>query len=864
MIDAAVAPGIPRDAARLPVAQTALGSAYLVLDSAVHARFIFCKRQNAIATLRCYERLMDCRRCHCLIALGAASLITLAGCGGGGGASATAVNPRVVTTPTASPTTSPIAMSSPTASPPTNTATIGAISLESLGPRNLTLYRPAFPNGASVGSGKSNGVIEDPNNSNVLYSLYGRGHGQIGGAGIANSGGVYKSTDGGQSFSATDTGLADAFVDDLWIDPSNSNVLVVGTWATGIYRSTNAGATWSLTRSTSALQFAYQAGVLYCACSTDGVLASTDAGQTWSVVVTASNGQGFESIGAGKTTVFAATNGVGSEVYRLASGIWSLAYTFSAAQSAAVQEIAVSPLSDSTITIFNGNYPNTMGAGAPAELYLSQDGGNTFNEEPVPEVVYNTWGQAWFWIQAIEYSPTNPTRLYALGQGPLEYSDDFGNTWTSTFDVAQYGSVGDGRGLNLLPNANGGDQCFVSSDQGEMFAPDCTTMMTAQQIFIGVSTSITYGVAVSGNNLFVLMQDYDGIVSQDGGQTWNDITFQPEGGAAADDPYVANQCFAAATGYALYTTTDGCAGMLSANPTFVASAAGIGPSAWPTDWIAFANDGATVWTIGASPGQFYVSHDVGITWHQIPNPPDSLNVPQAIDVDPTNPNHLLAATARFYLDAATIYDSTNGGQSWTPVQGASACFAPLSMDFYPQNTNVDVLACTTGEQINPVGGTGVALYRSGNGGATWTPLRFTPTPTLVANVRRVSAGISERRRVRDSIAARERERPMDAAFPVAPGFEPAFGTQAAAIRFNPSSSTPILAMATTAGLYVSGDAGTTWAQADTATITHCFDGLVWQNGYLYVSSIGQGILRSTSPLQPVTTTTNSARRSHLP
>jgi hypothetical protein len=787
------------------------------------------------------------------------ALLSLSGCSAGGAASSVPISNTAGPGRTAAPAATPTMVASQTPSPLGSVAAIPNVTLQSLGPKNLSLSRPAFPSGALVGSGKSNGVIEDPNNPSVLYSLYGRGHGVVGGAGIVNSGGVYKSNDGGQTFAPIDNGLGDGFVDDLWVDPANSSVLVLATWLDGIYRSTNGGANWTLVRSTSAAQFAYQRGTLYCACMGDGVLSSSDAGQTWSVNVTASNGQAFESIGAGKSTVFAATSGLDSEVYRCANGVWNLAYAFSAAQPVAVDAIAVSPLSDDYVTIFNNYYGNTMGTGEPPELYISKDSGTSFNEEQVIQIDYNTWGVNWFWIQAIAYSPTNPTRLFALGQGPLEYTDDFGHTWNPTFNVTTYGSVGDGRNLAILPNASGGDQCFVSSDQGEMYAPDCTTMMNAQQIFEGASTSYTYGVAVSGNTIFVTMQDYGGVVSQDGGQTWNDITFESEGGAVATDPYVPDECIAADPGFAIYTTTNGCAGMLSANPSYTATTPNIYPQiVFPTDWIAFGSDATTIWTFGIKAGQFYYSHDAGTSWQALTTPPDSTQVPDTVDIDPSNPAHVLVGVSPPNVAAANVYASVNSGQSWSSVSGVTNCSWPMSMDFDPAKPLVAVLACSIGW-----GATGnIAIYRSLDGGNTWTSTSFSPTPAVADRARRV-IGLETVRRTnaRDSIAPPNRERPMTAAFPIAEGFlEPSYEFQPLKLRFNPQSSTPILALATTAGLYLSGDAGVTWTQVDTNTITHFFDGLAWQNGYLYASTIGQGILRSAAPLQQVNAT-SSIRRS---
>ncbi len=56
--------------------------------------------------------------------------------------------------------------------------------------------------------------------------------------------GLYKSEDGGLSWSRIDSGLPAAEMMSLSIDPNNPDVMYIGTWDFGIYKSTNGGSTW--------------------------------------------------------------------------------------------------------------------------------------------------------------------------------------------------------------------------------------------------------------------------------------------------------------------------------------------------------------------------------------------------------------------------------------------------------------------------------------------------------------------------------------------------------------------------------------------------------------------------------------------
>ena len=58
-------------------------------------------------------------------------------------------------------------------------------------------------------------------------------------------GGVWKSTNGGASWRAVNTGLTDTFVSALAIDPDTPTTLYAGTGYGGVFKSTNGGGDWS-------------------------------------------------------------------------------------------------------------------------------------------------------------------------------------------------------------------------------------------------------------------------------------------------------------------------------------------------------------------------------------------------------------------------------------------------------------------------------------------------------------------------------------------------------------------------------------------------------------------------------------------
>jgi photosystem II stability/assembly factor-like uncharacterized protein len=56
---------------------------------------------------------------------------------------------------------------------------------------------------------------------------------------------IWKSTDGGASWTASSSGLTNSHVECLDIDPNNSQVIYAGTYQGGIWKSSDGGASWA-------------------------------------------------------------------------------------------------------------------------------------------------------------------------------------------------------------------------------------------------------------------------------------------------------------------------------------------------------------------------------------------------------------------------------------------------------------------------------------------------------------------------------------------------------------------------------------------------------------------------------------------
>jgi hypothetical protein len=121
-----------------------------------------------------------------------------------------------------------------------------------------------------MGSFGPSSIAVDYSNSSTIY--------------VANSGGPYKSTDGGSTWNASNTGVPST-PSNLAMDPQNPATLYLIAGST-VYKTTNAGASWSsLFYGINSLVIdPSNPRVLYGASSASfgrGVRKSTDAGQTW-------------------------------------------------------------------------------------------------------------------------------------------------------------------------------------------------------------------------------------------------------------------------------------------------------------------------------------------------------------------------------------------------------------------------------------------------------------------------------------------------------------------------------------------------------------------------------------------------------
>jgi len=122
------------------------------------------------------------------------------------------------------------------------------------------------PVGDQLQSMSVNALALDPNNANTLFAGTGEGYGNP--DSLAGSG-IFKSTDSGVTWNLLPSTSSFLHVNRIAIDPSNSQIILATVDPGGIYRSTDGGATWSLS-------FAAQSGhaVAFCPSNVTRVIGS--------------------------------------------------------------------------------------------------------------------------------------------------------------------------------------------------------------------------------------------------------------------------------------------------------------------------------------------------------------------------------------------------------------------------------------------------------------------------------------------------------------------------------------------------------------------------------------------------------------
>jgi photosystem II stability/assembly factor-like uncharacterized protein len=408
----------------------------------------------------------------------------------------------------------------------------------------LTIYAPTLGGGVHVGAvDPSTGVVTWESGSTLMAPVY---HVQVvvhptdSNTLFASAypGGIFKSTDGGATWVEANFGLPTVPVDDparqgyyaLAIAPSQPEVIYLGIFGRGVYKSEDGAGTWlahngsgrTMANATVAALLVSQTDADMVWASTDsGVFMTTDGGGTWTNTSAGLDNPDVRSlIRLEDGTLIAGTRG--NELYSRDVGGDAWAQMPPLADLGQPWLMWGRGLYQYTSVLFHPDNPDIVYIGTfPAGVYKSEDGGTTWREK---NVGFTNDG-----IFYITYRPGEPNIIYAGTYNGVNRSIDAGEHWEIwdrgwpdeqwVFDITfdpRNADVMYACSLNGENKGNGVDDfhgtVMKSTNAGELWT-EITTGLPDQQFF---------GVEVDPLNpdTVYLAGEQDAYRSTNAGQSW--------------------------------------------------------------------------------------------------------------------------------------------------------------------------------------------------------------------------------------------------------------------------------------------------------------------------------------------------------
>jgi photosystem II stability/assembly factor-like uncharacterized protein len=307
-------------------------------------------------------------------------------------------------------------------------------------------------------------------------------------------GGVWKTTNGGKTWepvfedegasSIGDVALAPSNPDIVWVGTGESNNLRSSSWGDGIYKSTDAGETWThmglrgtqhivriIVHPTNPdIVYVASPGPLWASGGERGLFKTTDGGRTWTNIKTVSEYTGFSDLvmdPSNPDVLYAASQMRERRPWSFIaggpeSGIWK-STDAGATWTELTNGLPAGDMGRIGLDI-SQSQPRTLYAVIHAEeggVFRTDDGGATWTQQSDISSI------PWFFGQ-IRVDPQNVDRVYHLGV-QLQVSEDGGREWeriANNTHADQHAMWIDPRDANHLVIGNDGG-LFVSYDRGE-------------------------------------------------------------------------------------------------------------------------------------------------------------------------------------------------------------------------------------------------------------------------------------------------------------------------------------------------------------------------------------------------------------
>lgn len=580
------------------------------------------------------------------------------------------------------------------------------------------------------------GFTVDPRSSSIVYAMAETWKFDN----IQHGGIVYKTTDGGENWQAIwDGGIPSSLARYLWVNPLNPDILYV---STGIFDRGAVGA--ALDWETNPDPF----GGL-------GILKSTDGGKSWRIL---DEDNGLENLYIGSLYMHPDD----PEILLAAAGV-------------SVPEVAGQRF------VAEGH--------SPLGVYRTTDGGETWTQvlEPAPERLSEVF-------LSVELCPSDPNIGYAGSDFAFYRSEDAGITWELVSGGSSWGPPGgiggypidlqcDPRDVNRVFSNNYKGGNYLSEDGGRTWTYASTGYTGAQVISVAADPSNPARVYSVGRN--------GAWRSDDGGTTWIGIVNLSQG--------------------------------QSASPEW----AGLALDPIRKDRILMGGEG------------LFESLDGGLSWTVHPQPPEFGPFAAVIAFAPSDTSFVYAGAGSHNtmihpasFEGAGLSISRDGGITWAYAAG----------DQFKDGAVVD-LAINPEDALVVYAATQFGLFKTLDGASTWSSVDGLPEEAPVravaispADSHWVLAGLDEMGLYlsKDSGGSWEQ---------VSAGLEPNGSYRD--IVFDPGSPQTVYVGDLLSGVYRSQDSGLTWQKIDNGLTTQAVTGLSISSDsrHLYASTNGEGIFR---------------------
>lgn len=276
-------------------------------------------------------------------------------------------------------------------------------------------------------------VCVDYSNDNIIYLSTGDPNY------YSNSYGIWKSTDGGQTWDPSNTGIGNRMAVEILMDPTNISTLAAATNG-GIWKSTDAGATWSLKQAGAFKDMKLKPGnntTLYAVTGTQ-YFRSIDFGNTWTAITSgidlpANNvGMRIAVSAANPEITYLCTTDGNCRIFRSTDG----GTNFSTMYNSTTQCLNCYEANPGSGTQGDYNLDITANPLNANEVYVaghvvwrSVDGGTTWSKQA------DWWEKVHTDMHHIEFNPHNNTQFFNANDGGVWLSTDpLASTWSPRCD----------------------------------------------------------------------------------------------------------------------------------------------------------------------------------------------------------------------------------------------------------------------------------------------------------------------------------------------------------------------------------------------------------------------------------------------